>query len=242
MNGACVLAAALAAVATAHTAFGSPPGTQRPCPALSPPTQARLVQYVHQKYKIPQTIRVNLTEVSRIDGSCQRKVRFQSADAGRAFRVDLYLSPDLRFLSTGLMDTTTDPVKEEAKKREALLSGLTQGNFPSAGPNGAPATLVVFSDFQCPYCASFSRMLKNEVLSQTGERVRLVFRHFPLSFHSWARAAAEAASCAQDQNGEYFWRLHDFFFDHQGELTRENLRQKLADVTEPSSWFRSNKI
>jgi protein-disulfide isomerase len=109
------------------------------------------------------------------------------------------------------------------------LASLATGDLPALGPANAPVTLVVFSDFECPYCAQFTGMVRNEILPAEGERVRLVFRHFPLPMHPWARRAAEAAACAYEQKNESFWSLHDFFFDHQQELTPENLQQKVLE-------------
>ena len=91
---------------------------------------------------------------------------------------------------------------------------------PAQGPDHAPVTLVVFSDFQCPYCATMSQLLR-ETQDAYREKVRVVFKHFPLDFHEMARPAAEAAMSAQDQGK--FWAMHDAIFAVKGgkALTRE---------------------
>jgi protein-disulfide isomerase len=139
----------------------------------------------------------------------------------------LYASPDLRFLSRELLDSRVNPSEQEQREQQVLSAGLTQGNFPVLGPAGAPVTLTVFSDFQCPYCARLATVLKQDVLPAEGERVRVVFRHFPLPMHRWALAAAEAAACAQEQGNHHFWALHDFIFEHQRELSAEDLKERL---------------
>jgi len=53
-----------------------------------------------------------------------------------------------------------------------------------------------------------------------------------LEWTSWARTAAGAAACAQQQGDAYFWSLHDFLFDHQKEISRDSLLEKLAGRTE----------
>jgi len=58
-------------------------------------------------------------------------------------------------------------------------------------------------------------------------KVRVVFRYFPLSIHPWARGAADAASCAQEQGDRYFWSLHDYLFEHQKEITVERVQRRL---------------
>ena len=97
----------------------------------------------------------------------------------------------------------------------------TEG-YPSIGPDDAPTTIVVFSDFQCPYCERVTPTL-NQVLARYAGNVRLVFRNFPLSRHKEAQKAHEAAACAQDQGK--FWEYHDLLFAHQNALDVESLKQ-----------------
>lgn len=130
-------------------------------------------------------------------------------------------------------------VGEDRGTAGKIVAGVAQGNFPSSGSESAPVTIAVFSDFQCPYCARFASMMK-ELAPRDG--VRLVFRHLPLSMHSWARPAAEAAACAQDQGAGYFWRLHDYLFEHQREITAGNLVPKLVEYSKSFSAFDQRKF
>jgi len=76
------------------------------------------------------------------------------------------------------------------------------GESFSTGPANAVVTLVEFSDFQCPYCARLSPIL-DSVAKAYPRDVRVVFKHFPLSFHAQARAAA-AAAIAAGRQGKFF--------------------------------------
>jgi len=98
---------------------------------------------------------------------------------------------------------------------------------PSKGPESAPVTIVEFSDFQCPFC-SRAKGTVDEVVKQYGDKVRLVFRHFPLSFHADAPKAAEAAACADDQ--KKFWEYHDKLFANQGALKVDDLKKHAAEL------------
>src|SRR6267378_4100833 len=71
-------------------------------------------------------------------------------------------------------------------------------NDAAKGPAKAPVTIVEFSDYQCPYC-SRAEMTVQEVLKKYGDKVRLVYRDYPLQFHPNANIAAQASECAKDQ-------------------------------------------
>jgi protein-disulfide isomerase len=92
----------------------------------------------------------------------------------------------------------------------------------SLGPASAPVVLVEFSDFQCPACQRAEDSLQR-VRTRYGDRVRLVFRHFPLPMHKDARLAAEAAACAQEQGR--FWEMHDKLFENQRALSAPELKR-----------------
>ena len=96
------------------------------------------------------------------------------------------------------------------------------------GPEGAPVTLVKYGDYECPYCGQLHPVLK-ELQERTGERMRFVFRHFPLdSAHPRARRAALAAEAAASQGR--FWEMHDLLYENQDELGEEDLTRYAAEL------------
>jgi protein-disulfide isomerase len=100
---------------------------------------------------------------------------------------------------------------------------LPTADAPRLGPDAAPLTVVVFSDFQCPYCAR-ARLVVSDLRALFPRAVRVVWRNLPLVRHPMAHQAAEAAMEVRDQAGdEAFWRFHDLVFAHQAELSRESL-------------------
>ena len=103
---------------------------------------------------------------------------------------------------------------------------LDIADVPAKGPKDAKVVLVEFSDFQCPYCARFSRDTIPQVQTEyvdTG-KIKYVFADFPLeAIHPYAFKAAEAASCAGEQ-GE-FWKMHDHLFANQKALKPDDLVQ-----------------
>jgi hypothetical protein len=92
---------------------------------------------------------------------------------------------------------------------------------PCRGPSDAPVTMVVFSDFECPFCA-LGVKLTEEVQRAAGDRLRVCFKNWPLThLHKQALLAARAAVAAQLQGK--FWAMHDRLFAHRKELRREDL-------------------
>jgi len=78
------------------------------------------------------------------------------------------------------------------------------------GPVNAKVTLLEYSDFECPYCLRHFDTVK-QIVKAYPKDVRVVFRHFPLSFHANAQKAAEASECAAAQGK--FWEMHDKIFE-----------------------------
>lgn len=91
----------------------------------------------------------------------------------------------------------------------------------SQGPQSAPIELVEYGDYQCPHCGAAHPMLK-KVLPQLGDKVRFIFRNFPLQeLHPDAVNAAIAAEAGALQGK--FWEMHDIIFEHQKALAAEHL-------------------
>jgi protein-disulfide isomerase len=91
------------------------------------------------------------------------------------------------------------------------------------GDKKAKVALIVFSDFECPYCARSAQDVLPELERQylrTG-KLQLVWRHYPLGIHKNAMSAADGAECAGRQGK--FWEFHDWAFQHQKELDQANL-------------------
>lgn len=100
------------------------------------------------------------------------------------------------------------------------------GGRLARGNANAPVTIIEFSDYECPFCKRAVATV-NQVLSTYGDKVRFVYRDYPLPFHPHARPAAEAARCAQDQGK--FWEYHDKVFASE-DLSNERLKSLAGEV------------
>ncbi len=112
-------------------------------------------------------------------------------------------------------------IKMEPVRVEVAATG------PATGSATAPVTIVEFSDFQCPFCSRLIPTL-DQVKKKYGDKVRIVFRQFPLPMHNNAQKAAEAALCANDQGK--FWQLHDAMFSNQAALGVDQLKAKAVEL------------
>jgi protein-disulfide isomerase len=131
-----------------------------------------------------------------------------------------YIGTDGQSIVNGtLWDLREPPFAENLKKLPA--------DGYSFGPPDAPINIVVFSDFECPYCSELAKTMRTEIPKKYADKVRVIFKDFPLTTrHPWARAAAESSHCLGVQKTAAFWAFHDWIFEHQNEVNASNLRDK----------------
>ncbi|MCK6550334.1 thioredoxin domain-containing protein [Myxococcota bacterium] len=109
-------------------------------------------------------------------------------------------------------------VKIDLPPPETSKASFDLAGKPSKGPDNAKVTIVEFSDFECPYCSRAVPGVE-KVLAAYPNDVRVVFLHYPLSFHKGAMPSAIAATCAHQQGK--FWPFHDKLFANQHALGPE---------------------
>jgi protein-disulfide isomerase len=136
---------------------------------------------------------------------------YVSDDGTRVFKGDVY-------------DLTKSPF-------QTALDTLKTDQQPSYnGSDKSPVNLMVFGDFQCPYCKAEATTLRQQVPTAFVGKVRVFFMDFPLdSIHPWARPASIAGRCVLRQNADSFWKYHDWIYDVQGDVTADNFNTKLME-------------
>ncbi len=150
--------------------------------------------------------------------------------------VTLYLTKNYKFVGyqapvdlKSMVSELKQQKEEQEQKQEEVMQTLGKTG-PYEGDEDAPVTVVVFDDFQCPFCGKFFRETLPKLRSDyidTG-KVKFVFKHFPLSFHQYAEKAAEAAKCAEEQGK--FWEMHDKLYENQDALDVDSLKSYAADL------------
>jgi protein-disulfide isomerase len=110
-----------------------------------------------------------------------------------------------------------------ATEGEAVLSmPVSEDRDHIQGPADAAVTLVEYGDYECPYCGAAYPVIK-QVQARMGERLRFIFRNFPITTsHPHAEQAAEAAEAAAAQGR--FWPMHDLLYENQKNLGDRDLR------------------
>jgi protein-disulfide isomerase len=113
--------------------------------------------------------------------------------------------------NTGAAPQAQAPEPPTVNPDEALKK-LGKARLPVKGSADAKVAIVEFSDFECPFCASFYKETLPKIISEYVDKglVKVDYRHYPLSFHPQALPSANAAECANEQGK--FWEMHDKIF------------------------------
>lgn len=111
--------------------------------------------------------------------------------------------------------------------RPPVVPVETAGRPSRGGSDSAPVTIIEFSDYQCPFCKRAEDSV-DQVMKAYGDKVRFVYRDFPLPMHPNARPASEAAACANAQGK--FWEYHAKLFQNQGALSEDDLKTYAKDL------------
>jgi len=173
------------------------------------------------------------SEISQWYQTNQNRVQGRSLDEVRQ-PIRVYLTEERmqlareQFVDALRLKTPVRVMLEAPRQKVAAAKGAVKG------PANAPIEIIEFSDFQCPFCQRANPTV-DQVLKTYGDRVRFVYRHFPLGNHPNARPAAEAAQCAAEQGK--FWEYHDRLFANPSKLGDGDLKQHAAALGLDTSKF-----
>jgi len=195
--------------------------------ALNTDPKNEIADRVREVLKFPAatTVAVGPFRVSTFPGLLATAV---SVDDGKRKRAqDFYVTKDSRFFFLGsVYDMTADP------RREALRT-ISTANQPSQGRANAPVTIVEYTDLQCASCARVHAFLEKELLPKYADKVRVVYKEFPLpGIHDWALTGSIATQCAYQISPAAFVPYRSLIFQHQAEINATNSRDLLIQYGE----------
>lgn len=190
----------------------------------SPVADARLVEYLQKRLRLPLSSSVQLgpAVAGPMPGLWSRTASI-SNNKGAAVQIQLFSDAAGQKVIVGqAFDTRQDPWGRISVKALRLDDRAT------LGPPDAPVTMIEFGDFECPFCAHALGSIETALHTTYKGRVRLIFKHFPLGSHPWARKAALAAECVRAQNPEAFWDFARDLYRDQNSINGTNLEQHVA--------------
>jgi protein-disulfide isomerase len=184
------------------------------------PDNDKLIKYYRKKNNVPPAQAVAVTDLkdSPIKGAKQGVLQVGTAPQVRS--VPFTMSPDGRYvIFAAADDITVDPSK-------AVMGKINIKDEPFRGNKDAKVTIVEYSDFQCPFCAKGYTTFEQQVMKDYGDKVKFVFKDYPLPFHPWAEPAAIASECAKQQKVDAFWKMYHGFFANQKDVNPTNVKDK----------------
>jgi len=125
----------------------------------------------------------------------------------------------------------TDSADSQGESSTVDVSAIEKTGEPVLGESDAPVTMVVYEDFQCPFCSRFETGAVQEVESEYVEsgQVKIMWKDFPIPQlgHDWAEPAAETMECVYRQDEDVFWNIKDKVFQNQETLTRSTAQDQI---------------
>ncbi len=191
------------------------------CKGLSPDLVTKLTRFTQLRFRLQTTPDLEVIE-KRPD--CYYKVALVAVEGGKPYRKTVYISPDRKHLSSELVDIDGDPdvtVRNDEARTKAIVKAEAQVIY---GSEHAPVQLVVYADFECPYCARFWTKVLRPYLSTNDPALAVLYRSYPLERqHPWARVASLVSKCAELQGQSYFMGLADKIYANQPLLNLDNV-------------------
>ena len=201
-------------------------------PAKTPLTDLnkRIERQVRAHYNIPESVAISVGErkPSEFPGYDQVQVIF--TEGTHSTPNDFLLSQDGKTLiRMTKLDLEADPYAETMKK-------ISVAGRPVRGARDSKVAVVVYDDFQCPFCSRMHQTMFREVFNDYKDRIHVIYKDYPLfSIHPWAGRAANDANCLADMNNDAFWDFADAVHMNPDQVTgprdkRRGLPEQMAAV------------
>jgi protein-disulfide isomerase len=216
------------ATAGCHAQTPSTTGQQ-----LTPAEQHRVEVLLRQKANLPpaSTVHIGPRTTSEVPGFDNIAVSF-SAEDKTSKPVNFLISKDGKSIAQfSKFDLAADP--------RTLIAA--DGRPSRGGPATAPVVIVGFDDLECPFCAQLHASIFPALTQRYGDKVRIVYKDFPLEQHPWAMRAAVDVNCLGAQSPAGYWNLVDYIHSHASDFGADPKDPK-ADKTLPRANEQLDKL
>lgn len=186
------------------------------------PSQATVEGFLKQMFGWNQELTWKIADIkpAEAQGFSEVTAIFNTPQGQQVFRI--FVTPDQKFAFTG------DMVPFGADPFATARADLKAANGPSHGPADPAVTIVEFGDLECPACKAAQPNVTK--LMEEEPKARLIFQNFPLeTIHKWAMLGATYVDCVGRENNDALWKFISTVYEHQGEITAENVDAKLKE-------------
>lgn len=190
-----------------------------------PAVRDKIIRYVRGRFNIAESVKITMTDL-RETAYPEFLETTVTLDDGKDKRTQpLFISKDMRYMIEGnIFNLGGDP-------REEIIRLMSLQDQPVEGPANAPVTLVEYSDLQCPICAHMQEELETDIIPKHGDKLRVVFKEFPLvSIHDWALTGAIAAQCVYQIDPPAYVPFRSTVYKNQESLSAEHARDILLHL------------
>lgn len=189
-------------------------------------SSSEIEQHLRQMYKLPATGKLALGGFKPSSYPDFVEATYSLGEGPAKDDHTVLLTRDGRHLIVSdLFNLGVDP-------QQQALRGISLHDEPTQGPPNAPVTIVEYADLECPTCARMNEFLETKVVPRYGDKVRIVFKEYPLPFHDWSRTAAIACQCAYEIDPAAFVPLRTAIFRNQQQINITNVRDTVLNYGE----------
>jgi len=190
--------------------------------ALHDGSTADLIRCLREATKIPAQTELKVGAFDKTPYPEFLKSVITANDGKKSQSGDVFITKDRR---TGIVQGVILPFRDDV-----VRSMINTKDMPSQGPANAPVTVVEYADLQCPTCAQLQEFLEKQLLPKYRDKVRVIFKEFPIPGHDWSPTAAVANECAYEINPSAFSAYRTVIFANQTSINASNVRERLLSL------------
>lgn len=189
-------------------------------------SHAEMAQRIQETFKIPPSTKVAVGTFKPSPSPAFEEATLTVGEGQVQREKTVLLTRDGKHLVVCDLYNLTVDVRQQA------LRTISLHDEPAQGPANAPVTIVEYADLECPTCARVHEFLETQVVPRYGNKLRVVFKEFPLPMHDWSLVAAVACQCAYEINRAAYVPMRTAIFRNQQMINLANLRDTLLSFGE----------